>query len=393
MRHLKGILLLLIIVVLPLILESPKTISSQEASTVIVIVDDFTGEVNLPALARELTIDTAAPTSVPGRPSRPPRAPITDFSTYVQLSNARVTRAEEVISERGLVNRDTDPETPDNCAVTLEGQVYATRGAGTDENLEEAKPHGVYVREAVEAEIDHLQLEDVEVVEVNIPAFDTTSIVGDIQSTLARYQKANVVVNMSFSIIPCDLLATLASAEVYAEQLANDENFEALEAFRASIAEYFEENVNAETIVDDAIRSLIARFDNDDRQMIFIGASGNYGQDFSFLPAAWPEVLSIGASTKPSEGLLAVDEPAEYSNLAQIIVPLFPESPLGTSFAAPRVSALLAAVLTKYSAADSCDGQGVSALLELEFEDYTIIEAFEQSCPDLLVWLNEVIGE
>lgn len=366
----------------------PTVVVAQAPTTIILVVDDFTGEVNLPALASELAIDTTAPTPIPGRPTRRPPA-VTDFNTFVQLQSDRVVQAEATLAQSGLVALDADPETSDNCAVTLQGQVYATRGAGTDDNMDPAIPHGEYVREVIDAEIERLGLTTVEVVEVNLPGFNTTSIVERMEIVLEEYPNANVVVNMSFSIIPCDLLATLATAESYAQQLAAQQNFTALDQFRGSIGTYLETNINEETLVDDAIRTLIQRLAEERRQVIFVGASGNYGQAFSFLPSGWPEVLSVGASTEPSTSMLSLDDVADYSNQAQIMVPLLPDSPLGTSFAAPRLSVLLAAALDGYGAG-SCGGQGLHALLTLENENYTLVDGFELMCADLSGWVSSV---
>jgi hypothetical protein len=85
--------------------------------------------------------------------------------------------------------------------------------------------------------------------------------------------------------------------------------------------------------------------------VVAVGAAGNFGRDLvSFMPAAWPEVISVSATLNNS--------PWTSSNQGQVLLPggfydVDDYYIIGTSFAAPVMSANMAIYLTNPSVCQS----------------------------------------
>lgn len=180
------------------------------------------------------------------------------------------------------------------------------------------------------------------------------------------YQR--VVVNMSFTVVPCTVLEDFGTAGL--------ENFEAyLEAIRLANNignEYLAElDELVSTPVALAQEALFAYLDCpfpvpgsgrcDGRpegkyakaiasSIVHVGAAGNYGNDYALYPAAWPNVVSVGSLDVDGRRFSATR--SSYSNAGGVLAPggLFLLSDAqgqttvyaGTSFAAPVVSLFLA---------------------------------------------------
>jgi hypothetical protein len=196
-----------------------------------------------------------------------------------------------------------------------------------------------------------------------------------------------IVVNMSFVFVPCDLNSAFASN--FVSPLQNNgisgtyESVEALnEAYFPGRDLYDEVNAIPALIslkskleaqglvpeIDDAIfdafivyllydSSIVPSWLNSESlkdlqsilssysEVIYVGAAGNFGYPYPFVPASWDFVISVS-----SEGSSSFQECreniVEYSNCAEVQLDgdywELPDSIYGTSFAAPKFSAKVA---------------------------------------------------
>jgi len=173
---------------------------------------------------------------------------------------------------------------------------------------------------------------------------------------------ASIVVNMSWVILPCSAvndLAELAARDPDARRTY--ENY--LEELRR-LGWDQEALMHRYSPTDMANTNWTTR--SDGGQITLVAASGNQGQEFEFFPAAFPDVISVGAREADSSSA----QRADYSNAARVLatggwfplaylccdggttavttVPADGLAYAGTSFAAPSMS-VLAAIL-----ADRC---------------------------------------
>ena len=104
---------------------------------------------------------------------------------------------------------------------------------------------------------------------------------------------------------------------------------------------------------------------------IFVVAAGNSGKAFPFYPAAWPQVVSVSASSESLDDYRSSGGKASYSNDADVMMPGWfddgtADGVEGTSFAAPRLSFLLAAYLTGQQA-NTCQQNVSPAMISSPF--------------------------
>ncbi len=209
---------------------------------------------------------------------------------------------------------------------------------------------------------------------VDVAGLNTDDVPGAIRAAMqfmggqgpVGYQR--VVVNMSFTVVPCTVLSDFGTSG-----LPNFESY--LEAIRVANnigSQYLSElDGLVSTPVALAREALFAYLECpfpvaggarcDGRpsgkharavadSIVHVGASGNYGNDYSLYPAAWPNVVSVGSLDVAGRSF----SPARstYSNAAGVLAPggLFLLSDArgqttvyaGTSFAAPVVSLFVA---------------------------------------------------
>lgn len=386
--------------------EEAAFAQGSNGDVIIIVVDNFEGTSELTTISD--SIDRQALSTLLARSLR---AGIPDFETFRTVT-APVTRT--VSQSLGLPTTNTsgvrgsNPSTSSDsndaegafaenshCTVTFDSQVFAVRDAGDDSDnnedtgAEDDLTHGERVVQIIDEQLRAAGVEDsVRIVEIDMDDVSTTTIADGVSRALTSIPGSNVIVNMSFAIVPCEDLPVLAAAEAYVRQLQDDENYASIEAFQESIAAYFE---NLETLVrNDAVEDLTIERETPLGFAMFVGAAGNYGQDFPFLPSGWDTVLSISASDEYSSSFESIEDRAAYSNQGQIMLPLPPDSPLGTSFTAPRMTALIAILIAQNNSAMLCGTQDLSALLSLDYEDMTLSEAFGDVCSDALPLLNQL---
>lgn len=381
-----------------------QPISAQDTPVYIVIVDDFNGNMRqivdritrlteyrnilLPLAleadrtgAREIgtyevptNLDGAERPAPQGDPTpQPPLGEITIPNLRSEVSRAasginRVLRSERLIT--GLGNIDTE-----NCAVTAEGEsifstggasifstggasIFSTGGAGFS-----TQPHGVRV-EALVNELIAQYAPDAQIIvrRVDTAGFTTSVILDRLQRELAAISNlspgADVVVNMSFAVVPCTSIGTLAAYDAMMRQLdptvAGD---------MAALQAFFDEIVASGVLTaplnaGDVMNGFLTQNCNASERrcsysslgdVIPVAASGNAGAAYPYFPAAWSSVVAVSASMDDADPFVASAGLAPYSNAGTVMMPgtwvTATATEIGTSFAAPRYSFLMALYL------------------------------------------------
>ncbi len=287
----------------------------------------------------------------------------------------RALSTEQIITGRADINTE-------NCAVTTEGEsifstggasifstggasIFSTGGAGifsTGGAGYSTQPHGVRV-EALVNELITQNAPDAQIIvrRVDTAGFTTSVILERLQSELNTISSsspgADVVVNMSFAVVPCTSIGTLAAYDAMMRQLdptvAGD---------MAALQAFFDEIVasgvlSAPLNSSDAMNTFLTQSCNAAEQrcsytslgdVIPVAAAGNAAAAYPYFPAAWSSVIAVSAS-EDSESFVPTGSLAPYSNAGTVMMPGTWISPtaieIGTSFAAPRYSFLMALYL------------------------------------------------
>lgn len=202
---------------------------------------------------------------------------------------------------------------------------------------------------------------------------ETTDAIPDrIRDAIRHYDSKGVydmVVNMSFAVVPCAVLNDYTNAQDletfddYLEALADVNGIG--DGYLGELDELVSTPVNLES--DPLLAYLACPFPSvlngvsvcdgsgpvsgdwgPFSTLIHVAASGNYGNQYALFPAASPFVVSVGSLEHSATGYA----PSGYSNLAEIAAPggIFVLASVGdqtvgyagTSFAAPAVSLFLA---------------------------------------------------
>lgn len=313
--------------------------------------------------------------------------------------------------------RDTYNEDA-TCVVDLEGQGYAVRGASGTE-LEDV-PHGEVVLAQVEELLAQAGLTDtIQVVQVDLGGINSDAVIAGIEAELAKLTDIDFfVINMSFVMIPCEHVREMAEI---GSNLRNIDPRRDAQTYRASfdqaraimdtqVRQRFEADyqMDTDTMSDTAAEvveysnPVIEFLDTAGANKIFIASAGNFGLDYSFLPGAYPQVVSVSASNgfgyeasapwNPTNNnpLLSLDPATRagagtrISNYGEVMLPgeyTHPEygTIIGTSFAAPRLSVAVAAYLATVGG-DYCQANGNFALAYGTDDNLTLSQAISQHC-------------
>ncbi len=211
---------------------------------------------------------------------------------------------------------------------------------------------------------------------------DTFAINDDLRLMLQRYREQGYqrfVINMSFALIPCDLITTV---QAYTEG--------------AEVQNFAQQMHDTLIVGDPLITSLTREYCPEYGNVAYVAASGNAGLPFPFYPAAFDEVLAVGA-------LDIFGNPAPYSNLGEVddigavFSSIINDGIEGTSFAAPTTSIRLAHDLSSGAIEDACGmvtGGSTTGfiLFDSAFPSFEFFSGYEVS-EDGLTWtlfLNEM---
>ena len=197
---------------------------------------------------------------------------------------------------------------------------------------------------------------------VDISGETTLGIAEAIERVLNAHQNSRVVVNMSFSLVPCGLKSGLEredgpfnSYQDYIRFVMNRDGISMNEFWGVINSRIRQSN--------DPLISLIAGFEESDK-VSFVSSSGNFGMDFPLLPAALDNVHAVSASHPATQLPSLTPIKAEWANKGQLmtdgsyyllhdairdtqsLIPLTHQNvPLyyaGTSYSGPNVSILMA---------------------------------------------------
>ena len=233
---------------------------------------------------------------------------------------------------------------------------FSSGGAG----LADA-PHGQRVQGLLQALKDTFAPNaDIVIRPVDTEGFTTSILLERIQEEIeaiaAEDMGAPIVINMSFAIVPCTTVGTLAAYDALMSQfdpnIAGD--MAALQTFFASLIDsgiYSEPLNGSDTLLGffgEVCDSNEACQYADSGEIIAVAAAGNEGEPFPYFPAAFEGVVSVSASDD-NGAFVPLTGIAPYSNFGGVMMPgiWIHESGIdvGTSFAAPRYSFLMALYL------------------------------------------------
>jgi hypothetical protein len=297
-----------------------------------------------------------------------------------------------------------------SCAVSLEGQAFAMRGAAAGTT---PVPHGEVVYAQLQELLTQLQAPaNITLVKVDIQGYTTDIVAEKIQQAVTDNPADFYVANMSFDIIPCEFIQAFADlgGELQSARTARSNNrYRGI--FQRAVIVYNNQvyPVNSQKYQGaTGLDPLQDVFDTLGDNVIPIAAAGNFGLNYPFWPAAWPEVISVSASQgtgfyaasawqhqndKPLLGTVteepgrqgrvsnygAIMIPGEYTTLSGLVT--------GTSFAAPRLSAIMALYLSAVGDAYCRNEDGGPALAYGDWQNLTLQEAVTTYCPDLQPYL------
>ncbi len=306
----------------------------------------------------------------------------------------------------------------DSCAISLEGQAFAVRGATADPLAEQS--HGDVVLGQLEEMIAEFEAEEtITLLPVDVQGVTTAVVAERIEEVLAEVEADAVVLNMSFAVIPCEYMQALID---FGGQLLAARDAGNLNRYRSLFQ-------RAVLFYDSTVYPVMARRPQQAQPtqspdplqaylagaaVVPVAAAGNFGLNFPFWPGAWAGVVSVSASegqgfypaqswdSKTNAPLLSIpgDRPGQrlrISNYGEVMMPGEYASSAatdgaegivaGTSFAAPRLS--LAVALYLAAAGDNyCrNEEGFFALASGEWKNLTLPEAAQAYCPEMLPYL------
>lgn len=342
-----------------------------------------------------------------------------------------------VVDEFSVVDlesiRQAEFAVDETCAVNLQGQGYAVRGASTDTSVVDVL-HGEVVYSQIETMWkDAGEPEHIKLVQVDTAGLTTDTIAESIREAIAQEApETYFIINMSFVIVPCENVETVVSLDKeFAEgRAANSrtvrQTFESQRSLiENTITPALTERMTIDTSGISADEASLDELNLDPLQVLFIelgsraipiASAGNFGFNYPFWPAAWNEVVSVSASngtgfTPPSAwnaqnnrpllsvrsaGLSTSRSSVEQviSNYGEIMLPGEYEyadvgTVIGTSFAAPRLSVILALYLSEVGDLQCRQSQGTPALAYGEWANLTLSEASQLYCPSLLPYLPQ----
>lgn len=306
----------------------------------------------------------------------------------------------------------------DTCVINLEGQGYAVRGAsGTSL---EGVPHGTIILSQVEELVKNAGLsEKIQIVRVDLASVNSDEVIASIQAEIAKLTDIDFfVVNMSFVMIPCENVQEIVDIGTSLRASRDDQTYratydQARAVFETDVrtsldAEY---SISAETMTSSAAEATV--YSNPvleyvataGAQTIFIASAGNFGLDYSFLPGAYPQVVSVSASNgfgyessapwnaSNDSPLLSLNSfsrasaATRVSNYGEVMLPgeyAHPEhgTIIGTSFAAPRLSVAVASYLATVGNT-YCQTDGHFGLAYGSYDNLTLSEVISQHCANM----------
>lgn len=299
---------------------------AQGSQTALIIVDDFSGKQDV---IRDLV-----------------RSELDSGLTAEQVIAMRGTFILDNINALDMAFGASGRSSPmDYCVVAGDGQGFRSVGMGNGggDAFTLLRENGVYHGHLVEAQTyEVLPDPSIQVLRVDIPGFAiglvANSINASVRSALETFD--NVVVNLSFAMVPCNEVATIIA---YEEEVVDNPGLAASNRDKIGAA------------ISSAMRTVapgVVRFNDylpevsnypSNQNLAFVGSAGNYGMAFPLYPALFPDVVSVSAGSNAT----MFDAPGKlgFSNNGEVMMPgIFfyaGHEIQGTTFAAPRFSVMM----------------------------------------------------
>jgi hypothetical protein len=326
-------------------------------------------------------------------------------------AQAPYTVAILVVDDFGVTDlADVQASSADNCAVSLESQAYIARGVSATPITE---PHGVMVYNELAGLLDDVGAADIELVQVDIQGMTTADAADQIAAALDNTDADFVVLNMSFAIIPCEMVQAFADYQTQLSNAQSAKDVKKLHNLFVRSVIFYDDTVfpvmsqRAQNLQNlDPLQTL---FTDRSATVIPVASAGNFGMDFPFWPGAWAQVVSVSGSTgegfyasaawdkKKDTPLLTADvvmpnKKNRISNYGEVMMPGEYDSASagivsGTSFAAPRLSVALALYVAQVGPAVCRNDQGGPALAYGDWDNLTLAEAVQEYCPAMQPYL------
>lgn len=287
----------------------------------------------------------------------------------------------------------------------VRGAGFATRGAGfatrgADGSMEINIPHGKIVTWQLE-ELDYWYGDnvDVNIVKVRANDYRTDRIASLLEKKIRRSDADFIVINMSFAVIPCAMVETLAE---YEAELQDSDDYDELIELEARFQELIDTVwlPQMDTIGDDEIGDVI---EENISRVIPVASAGNFGLTFPFYPAGWDGVVSVSATEDYTDFTVAGSfDPDTYwpllgstavangtrtlpvSNYGNVMMPGQYEDIIGASYAAPRLSYAIGYYLTQVGPDYCRNSDGSFALAYGSYDNLTLNEAMSSYCPGMI---------
>ena len=298
----------------------------------------------------------------------------------------------------------------------VRGAGYAVRGASVAEN-ENALTHGQVVVQQIEetlADMGYANDTNITIVEVNISSGDDMVAVNAIETAIADASASDfIVLNMSFAFVPCEFLEAM---EAFGGEFLDANKAGQLNRYRGIFqrAVVFYDNqvfpVNSNKFQNATDLHPLQTVFETHSNVIPIASAGNFGLKYPFWPAAFVEVTSVSASNgvgfnaaKPwvkqgqgkDEPLLSIQGNGNnqqiISNYGEVMLPgEYEVEPnawiIGTSFAAPRLTALSAVYVSNVGSAYCKTSDGYFGLAYGKYDNLTLAQAISAHCPTMATY-------
>lgn len=307
----------------------------------------------------------------------------------------------------------SDYDANDSCAVSFEEQAFAVRGAATG-TVEEAT-HGDLVFAQLEEMLEDAGVDSaISLVPIDMHGLTAESLVNEILDTM-NANPANVyVVNMSFALIPCDYVVAYTELQSDLIEAREAQDLNQYRSLLRRAVVFYDDTVfpamsqHAQQMVN--LNPLQDLFVEQGALIIPVAAAGNYGLNFPFWPGAWAQVVSVSASTGEgyypgSEWTRSDDSPllgaeagqrgrnARISNYGEVMLPGEYNSEVGlisgTSFAAPRLTVILAIYALDVGQGYCQDDDGNLTLAYGDWDNMTLNRVAQEYCAAMLDYLPD----
>jgi hypothetical protein len=254
----------------------------------------------------------------------------------------------------------------------------------------------------------------VPLVPVDIHGMTAEAVVEAIQDSMTANPADVYVANMSFALIPCDTVAAYAELQADLVEARDAQDSRAYRSLLRRAVIFYDDTVfpamsqHAQQMVN--LNPLQDLFVEQGGLIVPVAAAGNYGLNFPFWPGAWGQVVSVSASAgegyyPASEWVRADDSPllgavegqrgqnTRFSNYGEVMMPGEYDSTiglmLGTSFAAPRLTAVLAAYALEAGPGICQDEDGNLALAYGNWDNLALDAAAQEYCDAMVVSLPD----